>query len=411
MGPRRTSDIASDPISILTVSTLFPNEAQPTHGIFVETRLRKLLADGRVRAQVLAPVPWMPPLVSYRSLETLRKVSRRSQRHGISVSHPRYVVVPKFGMNIAPYTLYLAMRSEFKRLLAEGAKVDAVDAHYFYPDGVAATWLAREFDLPIVITARGTDINLIPNYRFPRRLIVNAARNADGIITVCQALKERLIELGVPAHDITVLRNGVDLELFRPRDRIALRRSMGLEGFTLVSVGHLIERKGHHHVIAALSSLRDVTLLIAGGGEERSRLEALAVRLGVAERVRFLGTLDQSALCDLYNCADATVLASSREGWANVLLEAMACGTPVVASNVWGTPEVVASPDAGRLMPSLDADGVIAAVTELRRAPPDRAATRRYAEGFDWQSTTDGQVALFRDIVARSKAVRSKTSP
>jgi glycosyltransferase involved in cell wall biosynthesis len=393
------------------VSTLFPNDAQPTHGIFVETRLRKLRADGRVLAQVLAPVPWMPPLVGYRSLETLRKVPRRAQRYGISVSHPRYLVVPKLGMNIAPYTLYLAMRSELKRLLADGAKVDIIDAHYFYPDGVAATWLAREFDLPIVITARGTDINLIPNYRFPRKLIVSAARSADGIITVCQALKERLIELSVPGRDITVLRNGVDLELFRPRDRIALRRSMGLEGFTLASVGHLIERKGHHHVIAALSGLRDATLLIVGGGEERSRLEALAVRLGVAERVRFLGTLDPSALCDVYNCADATVLASSREGWANVLLEAMACGTPVVASAVWGTPEVVASPDAGRLMPSLDANGVIAAITELRRMPPDRAATRRYAEGYDWQSTTDGQVALFREILARPKADRSKTSP
>lgn len=410
MGPRRVSDIADGPISILTVSTLFPNDAQPTHGIFVLTRLRKLIADGRVLAQVLAPVPWMPPHVDYGSLGQLRNVSRRAQLGGISVAHPRYLVIPKIGMNVAPFALYLAMRSELRRLLAAGAKVDVIDAHYFYPDGVAASWLARDFDLPIVITARGTDVNLIPNYRFPRSLIVQAARRADGVITVCQALKERLAELGVPGDDITVLRNGVDLELFEPRDRTTLRRNLGLTNFTLASVGHLIERKGHHHVIAALTRLRDVTLLIAGDGEERPRLEALAARLGVADRVRFMGVLDQSALCDLYNCADATVLASSREGWANVLLEAMACGTPVVASAVWGTPEVVASPDAGRLMPSLDADGVVAAVTDLRRSPTDRAATRRYAEGFDWQATTNGQVALFRDILARRKRGQPKTS-
>jgi glycosyltransferase involved in cell wall biosynthesis len=410
MGVLRTPEIATSSISICTVSTLYPNAVQISHGIFVETRLRNLIGDGRVRAQVVAPIAWLPPHVRYGALSALRAVAPRDSRHGIEILHPRYLVVPKIGMNIAPYTLYLAMRAGLKRLLADGAKFDVIDAHYFYPDGVAASWLAREFGLPIVITARGTDINLIPNYRFPRRLIVNAARRADGIITVCQALKDRLVELGVQSEDITVLRNGVDLNLFQPRDRIALRRKMGLNGFTLASVGHLIERKGHHHVITALTTLRDATLLIAGEGEERLRLESLAVRLGVQDRVRFLGTLDQSALCDLYNCADVTVLASSREGWANVLLESMACGTPVVASAVWGTPEVVASLDAGRLMPSLDADGVVAAVMELRRSPPDRGATRRYAEGFDWQTTTDGQVALFRKILAARASAQPKTS-
>jgi glycosyltransferase involved in cell wall biosynthesis len=295
------------------------------------------------------------------------------------------------------------MRSQLSRLLREGARFDLIDAHYFYPDGVAAAWLARDFNLPVVITARGTDINLIAEYAFPRNLILQAARNADGIITVCQALKDRLVELGVPSKDVIVLRNGVDLETFQPRDRQPLRQKMDLTGFTIASVGHLIERKGHHHVIEALVEMGDVTLLIAGDGPERAALEAQAVRLGVASRVRFLGVLKQTELSAVYNCADATVLASSREGWANVLLESMACGTPVVASAVWGTPEVVASPDAGRLMGSVDAKGVVAALNELRGALPDRTATRRYAAGFDWQSTTEGQIALFREILAQRK--------
>ncbi len=410
MQARENSTFSDMPISVLTVSTLFPNAIQPSHGIFVETRLRKLIADGRVRAQVLAPVPWMPPFLRYGSLGPIRKVPRRTQRNAISVVHPRYLVIPKIGMNIAPYTLYVSMRSQLKRLLAEGAKFDLIDAHYFYPDGVAAVWLGREFKLPVVITARGTDISLIPDFVFPRELILEAAANADGIITVCQALKDRLVELGVAADDVTVLRNGVDLELFVPRDRMALRAKMDLTGFMIASVGHLVERKGHHHVIQALAELRDVTLLIAGDGPEKSALQALAASLGVSDRVRFLGVLDQSALCDVYNCADATVLASSREGWANVLLESMACGTPVIASAVWGTPEVVASPDAGRLMPSVDSRGVVAALTDLRRALPDRAATRHYAEGFDWLSTTTGQVALFRTILDRRASDQPKTS-
>lgn len=397
-------------IAILTASTLYPNEAQPSHGIFVETRLRKLVADGQVQAQVLAPVPWMPPFIGYATLEGLRKVPSFAQRHGIEIVHPRYLVIPKIGMNISPYTLYLSMRSQLRRLLAAGARFDLIDAHYFYPDGVAASWLAREFNLPITITARGTDINLIPDYRFPRKLIVRAAQDADGIITVCQALKDRLVELGISADDITVLRNGVDLDLFQPRDRQALRKKMDLAGFTMASVGHLIERKGHHHVIGALAELPDVTLLIAGGGPERGALEALATKLNVSDRVRFLGVLDQPSLCDVYNCADVTTLASSREGWANVLLESMACGTPVVASAVWGTPEVVASADAGRLMRSLDAAGVVAALAELRASLPDRSATRRYAEGFNWQATTDGQIALFKKILMQRNSVQPKTS-
>lgn len=404
MGVTPASTGTRDKISILTVSTLFPNDVQPSHGIFVETRLRKLVADGRVEAHVLAPVPWLPPHVSYGALGPLSKVPRHAERHGIAIEHPRYIVFPKIGMNVTPYTLYLSMRAQLKRLLAKGAKFDLIDAHYFYPDGVAAVWLGRDFKLPVVITARGTDISLIPDYVFPRELILEAAENADGIVTVCQALKDRLVELGVPADEITVLRNGVDLELFQPRDRKALREKLGVRGFVIASVGHLIERKGHHHVIRALSEMRDVTLLIAGGGPEKAALEGLAAKLGVSDRVRFLGVLGQSALCDIYNCADATVLASSREGWANVLLESMACGTPVVASAVWGTPEVVANPEAGRLMPSLDEKGVVAAMTDLRGALPDRAATRHYAEAFDWQATTDGQVALFREILARKKS-------
>jgi len=292
------------------------------------------------------------------------------------------------------------MRNRLRRLLDRGLKVDLIDAHYFYPDGVAAAWLAEEFNLPVVITARGTDINLIPDHPRPRRLILEAAGRASAAITVCQALKDRMVELGVAEAKVTVLRNGVDLEKFHPQDRTALRAKLGVSGFVLASVGHLIERKGHYLVIEAIKDMPDATLLIVGSGPDRQQLENLAARLGVQERVRFLGNQDQKALCEIYNAADTLVLASSREGWANVLLESMACGTPVIGSAVWGTPEVIARPEAGLLMKNRDAASITAAAAQLRQAPPDRAATRRYAEQFDWQSTTDGQVAIFRAILA-----------
>jgi teichuronic acid biosynthesis glycosyltransferase TuaC len=409
MGARIGFSKMPDPspkLSILTATTLFPNAIQPSHGIFVETRLRRLLSDSKVRAQVLAPVPWVPPGLPSPELRKLRRIPNSEHRNGIEAVHPRYLVLPKIGMNIAPYTLYRAMRRQFARLLNSGLKVDLIDAHYFYPDGVAAAWLGREFHLPVVITARGTDINLIPEYPRPRRLILEAAQSAGALITVCQALKDRLIELRVPASKITVLRNGVDLQTFHMQDRDRLRSKFGVSGFVLASVGLLIERKGHNLAIEAVRDVPDATLLIVGSGPDRQQLENLAVRLGVQDRVRFLGSLDQNSLCEVYNCADALVLASSREGWANVLLESMACGTPVLGSAVWGTPEVIARPEAGLLLEKRDAKSIAAAIAQLRKSPPDRAATRRYAEQFDWKATTDGQVALFQDVIKQHNASR-----
>jgi glycosyltransferase involved in cell wall biosynthesis len=391
----------ADKLSILTATTLFPNPVQRAHGVFVETRLRHLLASGEVTAHVLAPIPWLPPMVRYSSYGPLQTVPSREQRNGLIVEHPRYLVVPKFGMTLTPLTLYRAMRKRFVALLKEGHRFDLIDAHYFYPDGVAAVRLAREFNLPVTVTARGTDLNLIPEFPAPRKMILDAAAKADGMITVCQALKDTLIEMGVADERVTVLRNGVDLELFRPVDRAAARSALGLSRRTLASVGLLIDRKGHHHIIRALKDLPDNDLLIAGDGPDRRALERLAVEEGVADRVRFLGSVDQNRLREIYNAVDALVLASSREGWANVLLESMACGTPVVASAVWGTPEVVARPEAGVLMPSLDPQGVAEGVRRLFAACPDREATRRYAEGFNWNATTEGQLKLFRGILAR----------
>lgn len=388
----------NSPIRILTITTLYPNSQQPAHGIFVENRLRWLTKDGRVKASVIAPVPWAPPFVRKSEFVKLRAVPREESRNGFTVHHPRYLVIPKVGMTLTPYTLYRAIYRKFRALHDAGERFDLIDAHYFYPDGVAAAMLGRAFGIPVVITARGTDVNLIPQFRRPRQLILKAAEEAGALITVCQALKDELAGLGVPDSKITALRNGVDLEQFKPLDRASLRQKWQVSGFVLASVGLLIERKGHHLAIEALASVPDATLLIAGSGPDRARLEAQARTLGVEQRVRFLGALDTKSLTEIYNCADALVLASSREGWANVLLEAMACGTPVIATAVWGTPEVVAAPEAG-LLTERDAASIADAMMRLKSHPPDRQATRRYAEKFDWQPTTEGQIAIFRSLL------------
>ncbi len=385
---------------LLTFSTLFPNTEKQNHGIFVETRLRYLIASGKVQSRVVAPVPWFPSSdPRFGRYASYAKVPAEEARSGIKVTHPRYVLPPKVGMTLAPFLLARAVKPAIQRIIDEGYDFELIDAHYFYPDGVAAVMLGRYFNKPVVITARGTDINLIPKYLLPRKLILWAARHAQGMITVCNALKEEMVQLGIDASRITPLRNGVDLQRFQPLDRAAVRASLGLTQFTLLSVGLLEPRKAHDLVISALPAIADAELLIAGSGPERSRLEELAHNLKVADRVKFLGALPQTELKNYYGAADALVLASSREGWANVLLESMACGTPVVASNVWGTPEVVAAPEAGVLMAERTPQGVVDAVRQLRADYPSHESTRRYAEKFSWDDTTQGQIQLFGNIL------------
>ena len=383
-------------IRTLTFTSLYPSEIIPHHGIFVEQRLRKLLGTGEVETTVVAPVPWFP--IRHRSMgeyALFASIPRQENRHGIAVSHPRFPRIPKIGMTVAPLLMALALRGELKRRNRE-VPFDLIDAHYFYPDGVAAVLLGKWLGKPVVITARGTDINLIPEYAMPRKWILWAARQAAAMITVSDALRDRLIELGAESAKVRTLRNGVDLELFRPLPgRTRIRGKLGIDGPMLLSVGHLIERKGHHLVIEALVQLPDMSLVIAGRGEMHSELERLAQRYGVAERVRFVGAVSQDDLVEYYNAADALVLASSREGMANVILESIACGTPVVGTPIWGTPEVISERRAGVLAKDRTPQSIVAAVESLMADRPSRADVREFAMRFSWDKTTQGQLEVF----------------
>ncbi|MCY4756635.1 glycosyltransferase family 4 protein [Pelomonas aquatica] len=391
-------------MKILTFSTLFPSSVRPSHGIFVETRLRELLKSGQVESRVIAPVPWFPSTnPRWGDYARFAATPLREQRNGLDVRHPRYLLAPKVGMTLAPLTLALGARAVVRELIDEGFDFDLIDAHYYYPDGVAAALLAKWFGKPLTITARGTDLNLISQYALPRRMIEWAARRAAGSIGVCAALMDVLRGWGHDPARLNVLRNGVDLERFKPLPQDRMRAELGVGGEPLLlSVGHLIERKGHHVAIEALAEMvktrPGARLLVIGEGQERAALTALAARLGVNDKLRLTGSLPNTELLKWYSAADVLLLCSSREGWANVLLESMACGTPVVATDIWGTPEVVAAPEAGRLVAERTGAAFAAGIEALLADGTDRAATRRYAEGFSWQSTTDGQLRLFNAI-------------
>ncbi len=393
--------MVSRPLRVLLFSTLYPSSVRPGHGIFVETRLRQLLQSDQVEARVVAPVPWFPssdPRWGERAL--LAATPRRESWSGIEVLHPRYLLPPKVGQTVAPFVLAAGALPALRRLRREGFDFDVIDAHYFYPDGVAAAWLGRVLGRPVVITARGSDLNVLGRDAAARRMMQWATRQAAASVGVCNALADVLRGWQAPADRVHVVRNGVDLQRFRPVARDEARSRLGLAGGPLLlSVGNLVPVKGHELTIDAVAELAprlpDLKLVIVGRGSLREALEAHARRRGVADRVRLAGPVPNDQLADWYGAADMSVLASHSEGWANVLLESMACGTPVVATDVGGSAEVIGSSGAGALVTERSAAAMATVVERLWRQPPDRAAVRRYAESFSWEATTAAQLALF----------------
>lgn len=389
-------------MKVLALTNLLPNPVQPRHGIFTRWRLNALQQAGGIDGvEAVVPVPSFPlagPLDPYRAL---RPIPDQGNLNGLPVHYVRYLNVPKIGMARQPGAMVRALMPVIRRLEQEHGRFDVIDAYYAYPDGVAAAELGRQLDRPVVITAFGTDLSALPETSVKvRRAIVHSSRQADGYTAVCRALLDALGAIGGETARGHVVMHGVDLDFFHPpMDRAALRNRLGLSGPVLLSVGNLIELKGHHLSIEAMSALPDATLLIAGTGPLSGQLDDQIRVAGLQDRVRLLGHVDQKNLVDLYGAADALVLMSSREGIANVINESLACGTPVLATAVWGSPEVITTPDAGRLVRERSAAGLVEAVRDLLANYPDREATRRHAEQFTWEKTAADHVSVLRAAI------------
>jgi teichuronic acid biosynthesis glycosyltransferase TuaC len=388
----------------LLFSTLYPSSVRPLHGIFVETRLRELLSQKGVQTQVVAPVPWFWSTdAKHGDYAALARTPRHEVHNGIEVHHPRFARLPKVGMSTAPLSLALGARATLGAIRRGGFDFDVIDAHYFYPDGVAAALLALWFNKPLVVTARGTDVNLIPQYRVPRLLIRWALGRANASIGVSGALVERLRALGGEDSRLHVMRNGVDLNRFHAMPAAAVRAQLGITGSPVIlTVGNLHEHKGQRLTVQAFALLRQhfpgASLWVVGDGPDKSAIAQDAQRLGLADAVHLVGPVPNTELVRWYSAADLSVLASSREGWPNVLLESMACGTPVVASAVGGVAEIVREPAVGTVVPERTAQAFAAAMQGLLERAVARERVRAYAEGFGWDKTSQDQLTLFERL-------------
>jgi glycosyltransferase involved in cell wall biosynthesis len=371
-------------LRVLTLATLFPNGARPTFGVFVERQTRALAARGDVAVEVVAPIGlprW--PLSLHPHYSPLRSLPPEESRNGLVVHRPLYRLWPglaKAGTARAMAKALLPMMRDIRARFA----FDVIDAEFFWPDGPAAMHLAAELGVPFSIKARGSDIHLWGARPAIAAQIVAAGKAAGGLLAVSGALKADMEKLGLPGDAIRVHHTGIDLDRFRPADRARAKAALGIDGPLLVTVGHLSPRKGQDLALEAVARIPGATLILAGGGPDRARLEAMAGSLGLSARVRFLGVQPHDALPGLLAAADVMVLPTVSEGLANVWVEALACGTPVVTSDVGGAREAIDRREAGRLVPR-DPAAIAGAVNELLAAPPDPASVRAAAERFSWE--------------------------
>ena len=390
-------------MNILVFTSLWPSREQPAHGIFVRHRIAALSRRPEVRIRVVAPVPWFPSGWQSKSLpghwRRAARMPEREEIEGLMTCHPRYFMLPKIGMRFQAAGMAHGA-FELARRLHEEDPIDIIDAHYAYPDGVAASRIGDRLNIPVFITVRGTDLNLFPRWRSIRRRLREGLEKATGVIAVSRSLRDRLLDLGIPADLIAVVPNGVDRSLFHWRDRDEARRALGLarDEKIVLSVGSLVPAKGFEDLIRATSLPlhRNLKLYLIGEGPQRPMLTALIEQLGLVKRVHLRGAVSQAELPDWYAAADLFCLPSHREGCPNVVLEALACGTPVVATDVGDLNTLLSNPPSGRIIPVDSVEELSDALAWALEQPWDRAEIARQGSARSWDQVADELLRLYQ---------------
>ncbi len=391
---------------LLVLSSLFPTPAESGAGPFVRERMFRVARKRPL--SVVTPRPWFPGqgLVRHWYPNWRVPAPRRWTDHGVEVLAPRFLSLPAIGRRFDGASMARAVAPVLREQLVDGGSL-IVDAHFGFPEGEAAWYLKQRFGVPAIVTLRGTEVRHAADAVLRPRL-ARALQGLDHVIAVSESLRRVALELGVPPERTTVVGNGVDTRRFRPMDRIEARRSLGLQpqDRVLITVGGLVERKGFHRVMevmpALLGKFPNLHYLVVGGpsreGDWSEQLRRLADGLGIAERVHFTGPLPPEELSGPLSAADLFVLATRNEGWANVILESMACGTPVLATDVGGNREVVGDDRLGLIVPFGIPEQLAAAITEGLRRDWDRAAIRAYAEANSWDERVERLDAIYEAL-------------
>ncbi|MFM8583279.1 MAG: glycosyltransferase, partial [Planctomycetaceae bacterium] len=407
-----TVDSKSGRPHVLVLSSVFPSRVDATVGPFVKERVAAVNRTGRWQMRVVSPTPYFPKVpCGPERWRTLASYPREEVIEGLSIQRPRYPLVPKVGGYFHDDLMYWSIRRLIQRLHREWG-IALIDSHFVYPDGVVAVRLAKDLGVPVVLTSRGGDIlQQGSEWRVSDR-IRWAHRNGSQFVALSEELAAAMRNLDAPADRLTVISNGVDLEKFRPINRDQARRELGLDPALplIVGVGALRELKGYHIAIQALPEVRrtlpQATLAIVGGvarhGDDYSRqIEDCIQQTGMRQAVLMAGRKNPEELFRWYSAADVFLLLSSREGSPNAAMEALACGTPMVATPVGSVPQIMTSPGLGLMLRDRSVPEVIRGLLEALGQTWDRQAIRHGAEQNSWEGVATRVNEVFDKALAQ----------
>jgi teichuronic acid biosynthesis glycosyltransferase TuaC len=385
-------------LRVLTLASLFPDATRPTLGPFVERQTLELAAHPDVELQVVSPrglPPW--PLSLHPRYRDLAGLPKQECWKGLTVHRPRFTHMPGTNGRFDAGAMARALLPLLKRIRRD-FPFDVIDAEFFFPDGPAALRLSKELSVPFSVKARGADIHFWGRESATAAQVLAAGQGASGLLAVSSALRNDMVALGMAADKIKVHYTGVDLSLFQPLDRTSVKAELGVAGPLIVTVGALIARKRQSLVIEAVAQIPGATLVLIGKGEDAAKLAAQAQALGIGDRIRQLGPLPHAEIARWLGAADVMCLPSASEGLANAWVEGLACGTPIVITNVGGAAELVDRAEAGRLVEA-DGSAIASAISEILANPPTQSSVRATAERFTWTANRDALYAHLSGLV------------
>jgi teichuronic acid biosynthesis glycosyltransferase TuaC len=395
-------------MTVLVVSHMFPNEVDQGAGIFVLEQIRALRKAG-MNVLVVSPSPWAPHFLRF--IPGVRKylpIPRRSVVDGFAVEHPRVPTLPKkHGFAFSGIAYYLSCR-RLLRKLSRQTRIDVIHAHTLLPDGFAAVLLGREFSLPVVCTAHGSDVNVYPfTNRFVHWATRWALRQLDEVITVSDNLRQQAIQVG-GLRLITVAHNGADHGSFKPLPQSEARRTLGLPGMgpVVCFVGYLREEKAVEDLLNGFALLGrcDATLCLVGDGPLKERLVAQARSLGILDHCIFAGNRQHAEIPVWLSAADCLILCSLSEGLPTVLPEAMLCHVPVIATPVGGVPEIIREHQTGLLVPTKSPNAIANALHTLLSDCELSSTLATNAElcartSLTWEANARRTIAVYEDAI------------
>lgn len=389
----------------LLFSNLFPTSADPNRGLFTRqlaTEINRLCA-----LDVAVPLPWFPSnALAARLLPAYARdfgsLAPRLDWDGFKAIYPRYPLLPRVSERLHDRLMVLGVRRAITAL-HRTQPFDLINAHWMYPDGVAAARLGAQLGIPVVLTGLGCDVNDDLGHPTKRARILASTRAAAAVTAVSQPLADRLEAAGVPRHKLHVIPNGVDTTRFSPRERFASRRTLGLDDSPLVvCVSRLSHEKGVDILIDAVRSLHAsmpaVRVAVVGEGAEHEALERRIADSGLIGVVRLVGVVPHEAVPTWMSAADVVCMPSRREGHPNAAMEALACGRPLVASRAGALTTLVTAARGITVAPG-DPEALGGALAAALSRSWDATSIAASMRDDSWARAAQGYVRVYREAI------------